>query len=98
MPPQQAIMGPALIKGVERTEAVMVYSQQRVGFAQRNPYAMDVDKERNCYSCGEFGHMAKHCRNKRTENRIGEGRRLEYGGNERQGRVEGENGENLNGE
>jgi len=61
---------------------------------------MDVDrrKNRNCYNYGGFGHLARNCRNRRIENRIGEGRRLEYGGNERQGRIEGGNRENLNGE
>ena len=40
--------------------------QQGVGFSQRNLYAMDVDRRenRNCYICGEFGHLAKHCRNR----------------------------------
>jgi len=54
---------------------------------------MDVDRGRNYYSCRGFGHIAKHCRNRRTGNRIGEGRKLEYGGSKRQGRVEEENGE-----
>jgi len=76
----------------------MVHPQQRAGFAQRNPYAMDVDKGRNCYSCGGFEHMVKHCRNRRTGNRIGEGKRLEYGRNKKQERVEVGNRENLNGE
>ena len=44
---------------------VMVCPQQRAGFAQRNPYAMDVDRERNCYAYGGFGYLARHCRNRR---------------------------------
>jgi len=80
-------MGPTLIEGVERTSVVMVCSNQRAGFAQQNLYTMEVDRSnRNCYSCGEFGHLARNCRNRRTENRIGKGIRLKYGQ------------ENLNGE
>jgi len=47
---------------------------------------MDVDrkKNRNCYNYRGFGHLARNCRNRRTGNRIGEGRRLEYGGNGKQ--------------
>jgi len=33
----------------------------------------------NCYNCGELGYIARNCRNRRTRNRVGEGRRLEYG-------------------
>jgi len=87
------------MKEVERMNAVIMWSQQRTGFAQRNPYTMDIDrrKNRNCYSCGGFRHLARNCRNKRTENRIREGRRLEYGGNERQKRIEeGNREQNLN--
>ena len=40
---------------------------------------MEVDRGRNCYDCGGFGHMAYHCRNRRRERAI-EGRRVEYGG------------------
>jgi len=40
---------------------------------------MDMDRERNCYTYREFGHMVWHCRDRRVGNRIGEGRRLEYG-------------------
>jgi len=31
---------------------------QGAGFVQHNSYAMEVDKGRNCYSCGGFGHLA----------------------------------------
>ena len=36
---------------------------------------MKVDRERNCYTCGGFGHIAHHCRNQR---RIMQERRIEY--------------------
>jgi len=61
---------------VERIEVVMVYPQQRVGFVQRNPYAMDVDRERNCYACGGFGYLARYCRNRR----MGMNQRMEIEG------------------
>jgi len=65
-PPQQATIGPAPMEGVERTNAAIVTPQQRVGFPQRNPYAMDVDRRdnRTCFACGGFGHMARFCRNR----------------------------------
>jgi len=44
---------------------------------------MEVDQGRNCYACGGFGHMARHCRN-RGRGRLMEGRRMEYG----RGRIE----------
>jgi len=28
---------------------------------------MEVDRGRNCYTCGGFRHMAHHCRNRRRE-------------------------------
>ena len=37
--------------------------------------------------------MTRHCRNRRIRNRIGKGRRLEYGENKGQRRIEGGNGE-----
>jgi len=85
--PQQATTGPAPMEGIERTNAVVIRGQgqgQSVGAPpRRDPYAMEVDKGRNCYACGGFGHMARHCRNK-GRGRPMDGRRVEYGG----GRIE----------
>ena len=60
---------------------------------------MDVDhRNRNCYNYREFGHLARNCKNKGIENKIGQGRRLEYGGvNNRQRLIE-EGQNNLNGD
>jgi len=44
--------------------------------SRQDPYAMEVDRRRNCYACGGFGHMAHHCRNRR---RVIQRRRVEYG-------------------
>jgi len=58
-------MRPAPMKGVERINAVMVRGPgQVIGVPpRRNPYAMEVDRGRNCYACGGFGHLACYCRN-----------------------------------
>jgi len=87
--PQQATTGPVPMEGVERTNAVVVRGQgQGAGVPpRRDPFAMDIDRGRNCYACGGFGHMARHCRNRGQRGRVVEGRRLEYGG----GRIEGIN-------
>ena len=87
--PQQATTGPAPMEGVERTNVVVVRGLgqgmgQNAGVPPRkNTFAMEVDWERNCYACGGFGHMARHCRN-RGRGRLMDGRRVEYGG----GRIE----------
>ena len=80
-PPQQTTIKPALIEGVERTNAVVVReSGQGAGVPlRRDPYAMEVNQGRNCYTCGGFGHMACHCRN-RGGGRPMEGRTIEYSG------------------
>ena len=43
---------------------------------------MEIDRGRNCYACGGFGHMACHCRNRKRK-RAMKGRRVEY----RKGRI-----------
>ena len=78
-------MGPALMEGVERTNAVVVRGVgqgqgQGAGVPPRqDPYAMKVNRGRNCYACGGFRYMAHYCRN-RGRGRVMEGRRVEYGG------------------
>jgi len=80
MPPQQVTTGHAPMERVERTNVVVMRGQgQRIGAPRRDFYAMEVDRGRNCYTCGGFGHMARHCRNREQRGRIAEGRRLEYG-------------------
>ena len=55
------------MEGMERTNAAIARLQQQgAGFPQRNLYAMDVNrrKNRNCYTCGRFEHLARNCRNR----------------------------------
>ena len=86
--PQQATTGPAPMEGIERTNAVVVRGQGQGQSAEipprRDPFAMEIDRGRNCYACGGFGHMARHCRNWGQRGRVGDNRRVEYGG----GRIE----------
>ena len=77
-------MGPAPMEVVERTNAVVVRglglrAEQSVGIPPKwDPFAMEIDRGRNCYTCGGFGHMAHHCRN-RGRGRPMDRRRVEYG-------------------
>jgi len=71
---------------IERMNAVVIRGQ-RQGVRippRRDPYAIEVDRGRNCYACGEFGHMARNCRNRGQRGRVVDNRRVEYGG----GRIE----------
>jgi len=43
VPQQWVQVGLALMEGVERTNVVIMYPNQRAGFAQYNPYAMNMD-------------------------------------------------------
>ena len=74
------------MEGVERTNAVVMRGQgQGTGIPpRRDPFAMDIDRGRNCYACGELRHMARNCRNRGMRGRVGDNRRVEYGG----GRIE----------
>ena len=82
--PQQATTGPALMEGVERTNTVVVRGQkagQDTGVPpRRDPFAMEIDRGRNCFACRGFGHMAHHCRNWEMRGRVVENRRVEYSG------------------
>jgi len=80
--PQQATTGPAPMEGVERTNAVVVRGQGQGAEIppRRDPFAMEVDRGRNCFACRGFGHMARHCRNRGMRGRVAENRRVEYGG------------------
>jgi len=76
------------MEGVKQTNAVVVRgSKQGMGISKRNPYAMEVDRGKNCYACGGFRHMAHHCRNQ-GRGRIVEGRRVKYGGRRIEGNIE----------
>ena len=83
--PQQATTGPAPMEGVERTNAVVVRGQgQGAGIPpRRDPFAMEVDRGRNCYACGGFGHMARNCRNRGRVMR-----KVEIGGGRFEGNIE----------
>jgi len=49
-----------------------------MGAPRRDSYIMEIDRGRNCYTCGRFGYIAQHCRNKRQRDKMVEGRRVEY--------------------
>jgi len=81
--PQQATMGPVPMEGVKRMNVVVMRGSgarvgQNIGGPPRwDPYAMEVDRGRNCYACGGFRHMSCHCRNRDQRGRVAEGKRLE---------------------
>ena len=85
--PQQVTTGPAPMEGMERTNAVVVRGQGQEQSAgappRRDPFAMEIDRGRNCYACGGFGHMARNCRNRGRMVR-----RVEIGGGRFEGNIE----------
>jgi len=52
------LAGPAPMKEVKRINVEIVHPNQQTGFTPYNSYAMDIGRERNCYNCKEFGHLA----------------------------------------
>jgi len=78
------------MEGVERTNVIVVRGSgqgggQSAGLPpRRDPFAMEIDRGRNCFACGGFGHMACHCRNRGQRGRVVDNRRVEYEG----GRIE----------
>ena len=89
------------MEGVERTNAVVVRESgqetgQNAGVPPRkNPFAMEVDQRRNCYTYRGFGHIAHYCRN-RGRGRPMDGGRIEEILNFADNLKEGENLELLN--
>ena len=75
-------MGPAPMEGIERINMVVVRGSgsgigQSAGISpKRDPFTMEVDWGRNCYACGGFRHMARHCRNRSQRGRVVENRRV----------------------
>ena len=62
MQQQWALIGSAPMEGVERMNAVIVYSNQRAGFALCNLYIMNIDRKNwNYYSYRGFGHLVRNC-------------------------------------
>jgi len=60
-------------------------------FTPCNLYAIKVDcKNRNCYNCRRFRHLARNYRNRGTKNRIEKGIILEYRRNENNKRTKEE--------
>jgi len=61
---------PTPIEGIKRTNTVVVRNflqgqRRRRGEIRRNSYTIQVDRRRNCYSYGDFGHMTRNYKNRR---------------------------------
>ena len=99
-PQQQILTKPASINGVERMNMIIIYLNQQTEFVPpQDLYVIEVDYgNRNCYNCRDFRYLVRNCRNRRTEDRMKEERRLEYKKNKNGERriIEGENRQNNN--
>jgi len=74
---------PTSIKEVKRMNAVVARNslqeqEDKEGGMKKDSYVMDVDREKNCYNCRGFGHLAQNYRNWEI---IDQGRRIEYSDN-----------------
>jgi len=57
-------VGPTLIKGVEKTNMVVVHPNQQTGFVPRyNLYTTEIYCKRNYYSYRDFKHVVRNCKN-----------------------------------
>jgi len=86
---QQVPTGPTPMEEIKRTNVAVVRNSLQEqgrggGKMRRNPYAMEVDQGKNCYSCGGFGYLSRNCKNR---GKIGQEKRVEYRKNNRQRRM-----------
>jgi len=64
------------MKGVERTNTVIINPNKQIGLMPRcNLYVIEVNCKRNYYSCRDFGHITRNCKNWEIMRRE---RKLEY--------------------
>ena len=83
MPKVPQVAKLTLIEEVERTNAVVVrnFLQVQGGKGRRmrrDFHAIDIDREKRCFSYRIFRHISCYCRNQMN---IGKGRRIEFGNN-----------------
>ena len=74
------------MEGVKRMNTVVVrgsgVGQNMEVPSRQDPYAIEVDRGRNCFACRGFRHMACHCRNRGRVMR-----RVEIGGGRFKGNI-----------
>ena len=53
--------------------------ERRRGEMRRDSYVIDVNRERNCYSCGGFGYLVQNCKRQGT---VDQEKKIEYKNNQ----------------